>query len=87
MNFWDRHRVQFLERSKDIACNVTVINHFRANIEIISLIGNGNATSTRLETALSNSMFINGIALNIQADAVNDLSNCEETILGIMKYS
>ena len=63
------------------------LNHLRANIELISLIGNGNATSTKLDTVLSNSMFINGIALNIQADAANDLSNCEETILGIMKYS
>ena len=59
---------------------------------MFSLIDNGTATSIKTENALtdislSNSMFINGIALNIQADAVNDMDNCEETKLGIMiKY-
>ena len=59
---------------------------------MFSLIDNGTATSIKTENALKdislqNSMFINGIALNIQADAVNDMDNCEETKLGIMiKY-
>ena len=80
-----------LTSNYDSQCTISwtmllVINNFRANIELISLIGNGNATSVELETGLPNSMFINGIALNIQVDAVNDLSNCAETILGMMKY-
>ena len=69
--------------------NITKAFYFRANIELFSLIDNGKATSTKQDNALTdfalqNSMFINGIALNIHADAGNDLSNCKETNLGMM---
>ena len=51
---------------------------------MFSLIDTGKMENASTDLYLPNSMFINGIALNIHADAVNDLSDCEDTRLGIM---
>ena len=68
------------------------IFYFSAQIELISLIDKDNTTSIKVENAftdlsLTNSLFINGLALNLQGDTVKDIANCEEMKLGIMiKY-
>ena len=42
-------------------------------------------TETLIDFTLPNSMIINGIALNLQTLGVeNDISNCQETKLGII---